>query len=254
MNQEIDACSLVSLVALPNKRRRYFIPSHFNFFGCFSKYESGINVQNVMLDSGCNTLLLPMDESTLDVLIEHYSGSQFFWSIIKTGGSGDFSSLVLVISASCPMTTNLFADVFHLSIKLDHLRFHISFQDAKNIISKRLNFLREADILVLEEFCRVVELIERKTGHTIGKRRNYALLGQMLMRQEFTIVQYPYITIFVHSYDKLDWNHVDDVSRALWLRFIADFDSNEILQNIEDLDHDGEDPLGWIYDAVDEIL
>jgi hypothetical protein len=51
-----------------------------------------------MVDSGCNTLLLPMDDTTLDVLIQHYSGVGFHWRIRQTGGVGALSSPVMVIS------------------------------------------------------------------------------------------------------------------------------------------------------------
>jgi hypothetical protein len=243
-----DVCSLVSLVALCNKRHRYFIPSHDNFFGCFDKFE-GIRVPNIMVDNGCNTLLLPLDGIILDILSEHYSGVEFGWRIIS---AGDLSSPVLVISAFCPMMTNWFANVFQFSVKLDHLRFHISYEDAKDIISRRPKNLTQAEILVLEEFCRFAERIEKDTGAKIGKRRKYALLGQAIMKQDFDIFQTPYLTMFVHSNDKLDWSSVKDVAQALWQRFRSDFDSNEEFQNMEDFDHDGEDPLGWDIDAVDE--
>jgi hypothetical protein len=211
MSEEADVCSLVSLVALCNRRHRYFIPSQDNFFGCFSKF-AGIRVPNIMVDTGCNTLLLPLDGITLDILSEHYSGNEFGWSISKTGAVG---APLLVISADTPMMTNLFADVFQLSVKLDHLRFHISFEVAKDIISRRPKRLTEADILVLGEFCRVAEWIEKETGAKIGKQRNYALLGQAVMKQDFGIFQTTYLTMFVHANDKLDWSHVKDVTRAL---------------------------------------
>jgi hypothetical protein len=120
-------------------------------------------------------LALPLGRSTLHVLIEHYTGAEFGWSIRQSSG---VVAPILVISACCPMRTNLFADVFKLAVKLDHLRFQVSFEDAKEIISLRPHSLTEANILVLEQFCHVVELIQRQTGLRIGEPRNYAVLGQ----------------------------------------------------------------------------
>jgi hypothetical protein len=247
-----DICSLVSLVALRNKRHRYFIPSRDNFFGCLRNFE-GIRVPNIMVDTGCNSLLLPLDGITLDLLSEHYSGNEFGWTICKSKGEAVVSPL-LVISACCPMMTNLFANVFHFSVKLDHLRFHVSFEDAKDIISRRPKKLNEADILVLEEFCRIAQLIEKETGVKIGKRRNYAILGQAVMKQDFCVFQTPILTMFVHANDKLDLSYEKEVARALWEIFRSDFDSDEEFQNMEDFDHGGEDPLEWEIDAVDENI
>jgi hypothetical protein len=199
-----------------------------------------------MIDSGCNTHLLPMDENTLDDLVHYYSGAEFGWSIRTSGGVGAFASLVLVITASCPMMTNLFADLFKLSVKLDHLRFHISLQDARDIISRKPKRVIEADILSLEKFCEVAQWIQQKTGVEIGKRRSYALLGQSVMKQDFDVIQTPYITMFVHESDKMDWCSAKDIARCLWERFRIEFESNEELQTMEDFDHDGEDVLGWI--------
>jgi hypothetical protein len=136
---------------------------------------------------------------------------------------------------------------------LDHLRFHVSIEDAKYIISRKPEKVIDGDVRVLEHFCEVAELIQKKTGLQIGKRRKYALLGQSVMKQDFDVLQTPLLTMFIHPNDTMDWSRAKHVADALWDRFCSDFESNDELQNMEDFDHDGKDLLGWILDEVEEI-
>jgi hypothetical protein len=164
-----------------------------------------------------------------------------------------------VITAPYAMMKNLFADVFKLSVPLDHLRFHISFQDAKNILLLRPKKVIEGDICVLERFSKVADLIQKRTGLQIGNRRKYALLGQAVMKQDFYVLQTPLLAMFIHPANTMDWILVKHIADVLSERFCLDFESNDELQNMKGFDHDGEDPddgedpLEWILDEVEEI-
>jgi hypothetical protein len=52
-------------VALCNKGHRYFIPPQFNYFGCIGNFERCLHPKC----HGGNSLLLPMDDTTLDIII-----------------------------------------------------------------------------------------------------------------------------------------------------------------------------------------
>ena len=57
----------------------------------------------------------------------------------------------------------------------------------------------------------------------------------------------------VHLNDKIDWSCVKHVADVLWYKFCVDFESNDELQNMDEFDHGGEDPLEWDVDDVEEV-
>jgi len=90
--ETIEWCNAnVVIYAYQNMHSRFFIPSRENYFG-------GLKVDVVMIDNGCNSLLIPLPPS-LDFLQKQFPSPMYPWELIK-GTTVCGSSFCLYISAA----------------------------------------------------------------------------------------------------------------------------------------------------------
>jgi hypothetical protein len=80
---KMDGLIFVSKI---NHRNRCFIPSTKNYF-------AGVQVKKVLVDSGCSSILLPIEENSLDSLFLRFPSDVFIASI---GGSPGMTLPVFV--------------------------------------------------------------------------------------------------------------------------------------------------------------
>jgi hypothetical protein len=101
-----SGCEQVIAFALKNKKNRFFLPSKDNFFG-------GVPVPVVMVDSGCNTLLLPLRSGedsdagtdaaiipTIDQVVASFPVGNYDYELKLGKGVGVISALTLSVEAS----------------------------------------------------------------------------------------------------------------------------------------------------------
>eukprot|EP01125_Pyxidicula_operculata_P000620 TRINITY_DN10612_c0_g1_i1.p2 TRINITY_DN10612_c0_g1~~TRINITY_DN10612_c0_g1_i1.p2 ORF type:complete len:120 (+),score=22.63 TRINITY_DN10612_c0_g1_i1:3-362(+) len=67
--------------AFMNKKKRLFVPSTQNTFGT-------LTVKFLMVDSGCNSTLLPIESvESLQGLVKHFPLDDYIWTIANSVGS-----------------------------------------------------------------------------------------------------------------------------------------------------------------------
>jgi hypothetical protein len=66
----------VVLIAKKNKKNRFFLASRENFFG----------VNTVLIDSSCDTHLLPLNTGEIEKLYTFFNPKSYRWSIGKSNG------------------------------------------------------------------------------------------------------------------------------------------------------------------------
>jgi len=184
-------------ISMMNKNYRYFVPSTKNYFG-------GIKVSKVLCDSGCSSLLLPIQSSEDLDRIFRLHGSTCTFSISESMGVGGTTLCLMVKSRglSANMDVKLCCDVLGggTIITVDYLRFSLSLKDIEDLVSKYSHKFSELDLYRLTlEYNKSHEIrkIHSKYDSNEGKeeddedkleendgikRRNYALLGQRIMR------------------------------------------------------------------------
>ena len=69
----------IIFVAKRNRKGRFFLASKFNSFG-------GWNVEAVLVDSGCNSMLLPILVGQLDQLLEVFPVETHVWTVSTSNG------------------------------------------------------------------------------------------------------------------------------------------------------------------------
>jgi hypothetical protein len=188
-------------ISLMNKNYRYFVPSTKNYFG-------GIKVSKVLCDSGCSSLLLPINSAEELDRIFALHGRNCSFSISESVGVGGTTLCLMVRSRglSANMEVQLCCDVLGGGsiIRVEYLRFSLCMKDIADLVNKYAEKFSDLDLFRLTlEYNKSHEIRRIHAKYNKGKegeeeeeegeegalqendgvkRREYALLGQKIMR------------------------------------------------------------------------
>lgn len=186
----------ISLVAYKNRKNRFFIPSKKNYF---NNYQ----VEYIMIDNGCNTLLLPIKENYIEFLYKEFPLEKYRWIIDESKGVATLQSPVLRIESKPEnIEVNLNLDICPYKMFVNFLRFNICYDDAL-ILQKNSNI---ENVDKLKDFIIMIEKIKTSDNKIqVGIRRKHGLLGQFfLSKNNMTSIQLNEIFICLNTYiDKL---------------------------------------------------
>jgi len=144
-----------------------------------------MNIDYVMIDSGCNMTLLPIQSpDTLTDMTKLFPITHYTWRISESTRIGSLNSPLLIIT---PLqgTVNivLSEDLKPYNFQLEYLRFHVCYEDAKAL----LNLSQSISLLnsnILSTFVQTIDsVLIAVPNAVVGKRRNHALLGQQVLGQ-----------------------------------------------------------------------
>ena len=216
-----------------NHKNRCFIPSTHNYF-------AGVRVQKVLVDSGCSSILLPI-EGSLDSLFSRFPSDEYLADIGGSIGVGGGSLVLLIspiISSSFPVT--LCEDIVgylngqRLHIKI--LRFSLCSEDISSILSSQS---------LRDRFGSVgIQRLESFRGVNIP-RRTHALLGQSVLK-EHSCIKYSTVEFYVDPkvYTPISWNRVSVDTK----RLLSQLDLPPQFEDWEDDDnlcHDEREDIDW---------
>ena len=218
----------IFFIAKRNRKHRFFLPSRQNSFG-------GLIGENVMLDSGCNSLLLPLSgTAAFSELLRLFPSSkevgECVWSIHTSKGVAS-QSLTLKISSVSPFQVSLCSNLLCESLQIPFLRFHLCFEDIQHL--NDTPELRER----LRSSC--LQNIRNFLGSTARTpRRTHGLIGQTIL-QHYLSVQYDQVYFGVKFGDFSK----ERILKLNELMFALDNDEElpENFDDLEDDDHDGDD-------------
>ena len=168
-------------ISFMNRRKRFFLPSTKNFFG-------DIKVSRVLTDTGCSSLLLPLESTghLFRILQSHHETCDFIISFSRNAGG---QSPVLVFqpkSVTLKFSVHVCADIIPSDIRpeLDNLRFSLCAEDVDEINGGSRCFFIDAEVKKLE-------------GVVVSsKRRGHALLGQSIL-YNFYVMKYRKMEMYV---------------------------------------------------------
>jgi hypothetical protein len=166
---------VLKCLALRNQKNRYFIVTKQNYF-------DQIQVPYVMLDSGCNTHLLPLTPGQIQHLASMYqttTTSGILWQLSSSGAVGEPScTLKISRTTGFQATFGLYHDeqdslVSH-TLNLPYLQFHLCRADARELF----NMAQNGVITALDYGCyQTVQQFENEIGNISQQRRTHALFG-----------------------------------------------------------------------------
>jgi len=193
--------------AYRNNRGRFFVTGTDNFFG-------PVRVKFVMIDSGCNSLLLPLAvetqilaqgetaQTSLSRLVVE-CGETFSWDISYSIGVAS-KTPVLILT---PLNNNKIPvrlSGSSMAINIDFLRFHLCYEDASRLHTELRDFLTLQGKAEIDRYFAV----PRVPTDAEAKRRDHAILGQsLLMSRSPPVVTILYEEcIFLVQLDAFDLN------------------------------------------------
>lgn len=207
--------------AIQNKKKRFFIPSKECSFG-------GISIPLMMIDTGCNTSLLPTPD--VDELVEKFNRKEYAWTIKLANTVGDTSVNLVITKIVGKIKSCIKSDHFNYCFETDSIRFHLNKETIDVLINRAL--ITANEIKKLSNF-----------GLNHLKTRKHGLIGQNILSDKFCF-QYKgvFCVLEIDSYNDLN----DLGAEILKLKmnedaYITEHFDYEEFHDLEDEDHDEED-------------
>jgi hypothetical protein len=168
-HHELASASLpppVLAIASRNRKRHFFVPSVNNTF-------CGIQYAQVMIDSGCNSFLLPFPENPDDLTA--LEGEEYTWSISSPSVTGAISSPTLRIERLDDQPVGQMQLAFAtIPVDMFFVRFHLGSESATSLVQHRK---------LVDVHKNSLQLFLDNLGTRISPERRHVLLGQMYLDQ-----------------------------------------------------------------------
>ncbi|CAB9524316.1 expressed unknown protein [Seminavis robusta] len=207
-------------VAVKNARMRFFIPSTDNSFG-------GIKYTFVMIDSGCDSMLLPFPSNADDLRV--FEEDIFTWQIFCSGGTP-----TLVISRIDGLSLGSVVLAGRQVIELPFLRFHLGSVSAQAMVAHER--LDEDESAKLDSF-----LLQLGPNHILPERQ-HVLIGQTVLSKTYSLQAGKMLFIMRKGYLP-----VRDDLVAAW-NVVKNLEKPVGFDDLVDDDHDGD----WVTSFDDE--
>ncbi|KAL3908831.1 MAG: hypothetical protein SGILL_008330 [Bacillariaceae sp.] len=228
----------VIAVGAMNNRSRIFVPGKNNTF-------AGIPYEFVMIDNGCNSLLLPFPAER-SVLNKFMAPEQFTWRVSHSTGIGAIRSPTLTIKHRLNLPIgDMRLDLQNGSVPLKRLRFHVDKDAANFLLALEGTDLDSHDRTCLQSFL-------NSLGENEGVNRRHVLLGQLFLKDKLCIQSDPVFLIAEKNFDGEIQATLAQVQRMV----APMLESFEEFHDVEDDDHNGDDDeekrRSWGDDDIDE--
>eukprot|EP01127_Copromyxa_protea_P006306 TRINITY_DN1610_c0_g1_i2.p1 TRINITY_DN1610_c0_g1~~TRINITY_DN1610_c0_g1_i2.p1 ORF type:complete len:234 (+),score=31.38 TRINITY_DN1610_c0_g1_i2:38-739(+) len=220
----------VVFYAIRNKKHRYFVPYQNCSFG-------GVIVPKVMIDSGCNTLLLPLERGQIGLLAELFPFDSHTWRIGLSNGVGGKSAVLHIEAASISVCLSPTA----LPISVNALRFHLHPEDFGELLA----------LVQAGKNVQGSEALATLGSSGVPKRRTHALVGQWILGK-LLVVQKDPVMFAVHSPDWTTMERLINQVNFCGTQAAASFPS---FDDLEDDDHAADDDTDFedsAYEPVDD--
>jgi hypothetical protein len=207
--------SQIYFFAIQNKKKRFFIPSKECSFG-------GVTVPLLMIDSGCNSLLLPTPD--ISELITKFPQTDYIWNVTTSktvGGNGVTLNITKKIGKISSCIKN---DQFNYQFESELLRFHLDAVSINNLLSQ--NLIPPLDLGDLSHL----------------KPRHHGLIGQSVLSDKLSLQYKGIFFLFeiTNPNDLLEiWNQLMTIKSNESSYITKHFDIKEF-HDLEDEDHDEE--------------
>lgn len=224
---------------MANKRNRFFLSTKKNFI-------AGIQFPYCMMDSGCSSHLLPIDDEIYELILQKFVNDFYRWEIKQGKGVAAFNSPILTIKpidgSNIKVKLNFYEKLYFETV-IPNLRFHVSMKDAQALLTNNLVIqkISKPSQEILRIFVKQIEFMQKKFKDLLfGERRKHVLIGQDIIKH-FVAIQFNKIALFLdpqHLNENISiLKKIDKVINIAEDNVIREFSKNEF-DNLEDEDHD----------------
>jgi len=230
-------------LAKRNKKFRFFLASKENFFG-------GFQVENVMIDNGCSSILLPLNEGDIQQLRTTFPPQIYSWTIANSKGV-QARSLTLEVApkplfnAPTQITIQLCRNFLDTSCPVQKLRFHVCNDDCAPLLA--------GNMLPQTEKNKIITFQTKNSLHV--PRRSHALIGQGILSQDsYASIQLRsgFIVVTTTKFALTSWQDIMELNLFLGSEEVQDLLPDNF-EDLEDEDHDGiDEELYWMEDDFDD--
>lgn len=232
----------IVFVAKRNKRDRFFLASKFNSFG-------GWNVEAVLVDSGCNSILLPIRAGQLNMLLDIFPLESHRWQALTSNGVNGPGITLKVRHFAHDFQAILCQDIQNpenpTSLNLPMLRFHLCSEDATQLVRGHPLFgaLSPQGQSIIRSF------VQNSTSSS-STRRTHALVGQSLLSNDL---------IFTIQHRGIKAAFITDMFPTIDIRQIQDLDSFIVstpdnFDDLEDEEHEGDEAVALYRDEDRDLF
>lgn len=166
----------VLFVTTTNASNREVVPSHNNYFG-------KLKISVVVVDSGCTSLLLPIEDKwALDTIFSCYSKTKYEYRVGTSSGVSGHVTLTLIVRSTPfnKFSVVLCKDLIEnpIPVAINKLMFTLCYEDVDEICKKRIDSFATSydDVLLMEKWLK--NTVTAQGGKGTLPRRKHALLGQ----------------------------------------------------------------------------
>jgi len=219
----------------------------------------------MMIDSGCNTILLPIDNGQIESIYNKFANNDYIWNIFQSKGVSSLNAAILQIKSKIkPIKMILGENIFNYQEDIKIIRFHLCYDDIQWIIKNDNKMLNINEINILKELYELMNDIKNKYPKIeIGKRRKHGLIGQSILCSDWKIcLQTKDVFVLINDIkSENDWNNnyqiMIDCEKEAQSAIRKSFNNDKEFNDLEDDDHDQDDSngdLAMMDDYIDELI
>jgi len=206
----------------------------------------------VMVDTGCNTTLLPIASvNDITSMVNLYPRSTHTWSITSGGrvAAATTPMLNIVRRDGSDISVKLSGDCVEFTSSVKELRFHLCLQDAEHILaSSSMAGCVIGGMPILTTF------VNSMQGKTLALRRTHALLGQSIIGSKL-LLQWNKLMMLCPDRKALEqcMDGYCDLLANCENKIVMNFeDDGQEFDDLEDEDHGSDFHRDEYYRPIDE--
>jgi len=161
------------LYAVDNARHRAFVVGTKHSVG-------GIPVKYFLLDTGCNSSLLNIEDGQLQSIFKAFPPQEYTYQISQGGGVATVQDPVMTITTLLrPIEWQLSIDLNQFNFTTVSLRFHICYDDAVEILKYAPDFMHTG---ALSTYVKTMDVVKSAVDKfETNRRRKHSLLGRTVL-------------------------------------------------------------------------
>jgi hypothetical protein len=202
-----------------------------------------------MVDSGCSTHLLPLEEHKLGEMSHLFPTGAYIWRLTPGGSVNEATCTLIILPTTGQAVSARLAitETEHFEQQLRYLRFHVCRDDIQQVIQMHDHGSLVIRFQNTNRFPNFEQTVRNEPFKFTEKRRLYALIGQDILAAEESCfnTQHKHYYIQLRMTTNANWSHIENAVQ----HYMGVIEDNAVVfgsefVDLEDEDHDGDGGIG----------